>query len=94
MRLALDRCSVCGDWRGECLDEIDLSGTLVVPVHCRRDNENSCGRCGERLGERRLNGNYYKASADEVWHVPAFGAIVHDCQTEGGFTSRGAAIRP
>lgn len=80
VRAGLDRCSVCGDWRGECLDKIEFIGTRVVPVHCRCDNENSCARCGARLGERCLNGNYYKESTDEVWHVPGFEGLRHECR--------------
>lgn len=83
-RIGLDRCSVCGDWRGECLDEIELIGTRVVPVHCRCDNENSCARCGQRLAERRLNGNYYEESTDTIWHLPGIAGFKHACHTVSG----------
>ncbi len=84
--IGLERCSVCGDWRGECIDEIKLIGTRVVPVHCRCDNENSCARCGEAFWERRLNGNYYEESTDSIWHVPAFEVLKHECRAETGAT--------
>ena len=41
----LERCRVCAEWRGECLDP--RAPGMVVPVHCRCENHNRCAACGE-----------------------------------------------
>ena len=71
----LERCPVCGDHRGECLDPNSRLGNLVVPVHCLCDADNRCGACGGLLGERKLNGNQYDPSDGGVWHLGAFTAF-------------------
>jgi hypothetical protein len=76
----LERCSSCSEWQGECLDPNPLFQGHVVPVHCRCENNNRCARCGELLHDRRLNGNYYDEEDGQVWHVPGFCGLSHQCR--------------
>jgi len=34
----------------------------------------------ERLGPRKLNANHYNEQDGQIWHVPGFGALSHQCQ--------------
>ena len=86
----LERCPVCGDQRGECLDPNSRLGNLVVPVHCLCDADNRCGACGGLLGERKLNGNQYDPSDGGIWHLGAFAAFSHRCQQTN--TRNGAGL--
>ncbi len=94
VRLGLERCALCEEWRGWCLDPTTVPERLLVPVHCLCDNDNACAHCRELFAERRLNGNVYDESTHTVQHVPGFAAIQHrcaeasDCVTsEGGIAS-------
>lgn len=72
----LERCGVCGRWRGEALlEKLDL----VVAVFCRCDNHNRCARCLQLLADRRLDGAAYFEDEGKVLHVPAFMGLRHDC---------------
>jgi len=51
----------------------------VMTVHCLCDNGNRCARCGGRLSKRKLNANYYKPADGNIWHVPGFSALSHQC---------------
>lgn len=75
----LARCSVCGEWRGECLDPNPEPGPLLVRVRCLCENRNRCARCGELLSDRALDANYYDVSRGRVIHVPGFTALAHRC---------------
>jgi hypothetical protein len=75
----LERCPVCGEWQGECLDPSEQFAGQLVRVHCRCANWNRCTRCGGLLYARRLNANYYNPADGQVWHVPGFCAFDHSC---------------
>jgi hypothetical protein len=75
----LNRCEVCGDWRGECLDPKPRWAGLVMKVACLCENDNRCARCLEPLAERKLNANYYDPRDGAIWHVPAFCGLGHEC---------------
>ncbi len=76
----LDRCTACGDWRGDCLGPDVLTfGGMVMTVHCRCANHNRCAACGDSLYERRLNANYFNVTDGNVWHVPGFCGLNHAC---------------
>ena len=77
--IGLSPCAVCREVRGECLDTNPQFPGLMIPVHCRCDNENRCARCGEHLNDRRLNGNYYCRSDGHIWHTPGFCGLKHRC---------------
>lgn len=76
-------CPVCGDYRGECLDQNPLLDSLVVTVSCCCENDNLCARCGRVLYERKLNSNYYDPADGHIWHIPAFCGLMHRCSDEG-----------
>jgi hypothetical protein len=81
----LERCAVCGEWCGECLDTVaGIADTLVVRVHCLCDNVTRCARCLHPLRERRLNGNEFCPEDGRVWHWPGFMAGSHHCGHTGG----------
>jgi hypothetical protein len=75
-------CLSCGEWRGECFDTLNTG--LLVRIHCTCENDNHCARCGELLGERKLNANYFDPVDRTVWHVPGFLALEHKCPGEHG----------
>jgi hypothetical protein len=75
----LDRCPVCGRWRGYCLDPNPTWRGLVMKVECPCDNDTVCARCARPLAEWRLNSNYYEPKDGHIWHVPAFCAFSHRC---------------
>jgi hypothetical protein len=72
-------CAACGEWHGEALDPSPRLRGLVVPVHCRCENHNRCARCGRPLADRRLNGNHYDETDGNIWHMPGFTALSHEC---------------
>lgn len=73
----LDRCGICCEQRGECLDP--RSPAIVLRVHCKCENHNRCAACGDPLAERRLNANYWDERDGQVWHVPGFCGLDHRC---------------
>lgn len=75
----LAQCEMCTDWRGVCLDPGDQFRGQVMTVHCRCANHNRCARCGANLHERRLNANYYERADGQIWHVPGFCGLSHEC---------------
>ncbi len=75
----LEKCTRCGDWRGECLDPSPQFKGKVMRVHCVCENQNACASCGQRLCERKLNANYYSEKDGCIWHVPGFSALKHRC---------------
>ena len=75
----LERCSTCGECRGRCLDPSPTFGGKVVTVHCGCQNDNRCAACGGFLYERKLNANYYNPRDGQIWHVPGFSALRHEC---------------
>ncbi len=75
----LERCSVCHDWRGTCLDPSPTFLGKVMRVHCRCENDNRCAACGGFLYERKLNANYYDPRDRQIWHVPGFSGLSHQC---------------
>jgi hypothetical protein len=72
-------CPVCHEYRGECLDPSPVFQDHVMTMHCLCDNGNRCARCGGRLSERKLNANYYNSADGNIWHVPGFEALGHQC---------------
>ncbi|RIE05726.1 hypothetical protein [Candidatus Cryosericum terrychapinii] len=72
-------CPVCHEYHGECLDPSPVFQGREMTVHCLCDNGNRCARCGGRLSERKLNANYYKPADGNIWHVPGFAALGHQC---------------
>jgi hypothetical protein len=79
----LERCPECGEWRGQCLDPRGGAELLVLPVCCRCENDNECGRCGELLFERRLQCNWYDEEEGALLYVPGFHALDHVCEETG-----------
>lgn len=76
----LESCSVCGDYRGECLDPSPIpEWNLVIRVFCYCDNDNLCAYCGRTLYDRKLNSCYYKPADGKFWYVPSFAAMNHKC---------------
>jgi hypothetical protein len=75
----LERCSVCSEWRGICLDPSAQFFAKVMTVHCRCANGNRCAACGQPLYEHKLNANYYNPRDRQIWHVPAFCGLSHQC---------------
>lgn len=75
----LDRCSMCGWWRGYCLDPDPRWLGLVMKADCLCDNDTVCARCTRPLAKWRLNSNYYNETDGKIWHVPAFCAFSHQC---------------
>jgi len=75
----LERCEVCGEWRGMCLDPAEQFRGHVMTVHCRCTNHNRCARCGDPLYERRLNANYFEQAHRTIWHVPGYCGLSHIC---------------
>jgi hypothetical protein len=74
--MGLSRCPTCGEFIGEC---IAPQSDLVVPVHCRCQNDNLCAGCLTPLHERKLNANFYSESDNCIWHVPGYVAFHHQC---------------
>jgi hypothetical protein len=72
-------CPVCHEYRGECLDPSPVFQGRVMTVHCLCDNRNGCARCGGHLSKRKLNANYYNPADGNIWHVPGFSALSHQC---------------
>ena len=62
----------------ECDPDLIRFGS-VVWVHCRCQNDNLCASCGQPLAAWKLNANYYRRADGRVIHVPAFGALAHQC---------------
>ena len=77
--IGLTTCPKCREVRGECLDTNPNFPRLVIPVHCRCDNENRCARCGKKLYDSKLNGNSYNADDGQIWHTPGFCGFRHRC---------------
>ena len=74
----LVRCEECGGWRGACLDPSPVFKGMVMPVHCRCENDNYCARCGRLLFEHKLNANFLGEDG-LVWHTPGFCGFRHRC---------------
>ncbi|RPH51673.1 MAG: hypothetical protein EHM85_05885 [Desulfobacteraceae bacterium] len=72
-------CSVCGDYRGECLDPSQIQQGLVVRVSCYCENDNLCAYCGGKLNDRKLNSNHYETKDGKIWHTPGFSGLGHRC---------------
>ena len=75
----LELCLVCGEYRGNCIDQNPHLPGLVVRVSCWCENDNFCAYCGERLHNRKLNANYYNLKDGKIWHTPAFCGLNHRC---------------
>jgi len=75
----LERCPVCSEWSGICLDPSPQFFGKVMTVQCRCANDNRCAACGQPLYEHRLNANYYNPRDRRIWHVPAFCGLSHQC---------------
>ena len=80
----LERCPVCSEWRGDCLDPSPKFFGKVMTVCCRCANHNRCAACGLPLYERKLNANYYNPRDRQIWHVPAFSGLSHQCIARPG----------
>jgi hypothetical protein len=76
--VGLERCDVCGDWRGECLDPDRKFSGLIMRVRCQCENDTRCARCGHPFGDRAVNANYFDGGT--IWHVPGFTAFKHRCR--------------
>jgi len=79
----LSRCDRCRELKGECFDP---KISLVVQISCRCENENLCAACLTPLYERKLNANYYSESDGNIWHVPGYCALDHQCQQVIGYS--------
>ena len=77
----LERCVVCHEWHGVCLDQSARFFCKVMKVHCCCQNDNRCAACGAFLYERKLNANFYSAGDHQIWHVPGFSGLSHRCST-------------
>jgi hypothetical protein len=86
----LAQCETCADWRGVCLDPSEQFRGKIMTVHCHCANHNRCARCGANLYERRLNANYYERADGQIWHVPGFCGLSHEC---GDIATKGSASR-
>lgn len=73
------RCSVCTQWKGQCLDPSPRFAGKVMTVACACDNRNRCARCFQLFSRACLNANYYSEADDGIWHVPGFVACDHRC---------------
>ena len=72
----LTRCSHCRDWCGvTLLPETDK----IVRAYCRCENWNRCARCGDPLGDRRLNTHHFDPQDGRFWHTPGFRGLSHRC---------------
>jgi hypothetical protein len=92
---SLERCQTCHRWAGTCLDPNQrVFRNLVVRVHCACDNDNRCARCGQPLGEFKLNANYFDEPTRQVWHVPGFEAFRHRCPDGRGRSALRDAVTP
>ncbi|MDO8477182.1 MAG: hypothetical protein Q7W02_13490 [Candidatus Rokubacteria bacterium] len=80
----LERCPVCSEWRGNCLDPSPQFFAKLMTVHCRCANDNRCAACGQPLYEHKLNTNYYNPRDRQIWHVPAFCGLSHQCMVRPG----------
>jgi len=80
----LERCPVCREWRGDCLDPSPQFFGKVMTVHCRCANYNRCAACDQPLYEHKLNANYYNPRDRQIWHVPAFCGLGHQCIARPG----------
>ena len=80
--MGLARCSVCFEWKGQCLDPSPKFQGLLVSVACRCENENRCARCFQPLYERKLNANYYRESDGQIWHVSGSICERHRCGSQ------------
>jgi hypothetical protein len=87
----LERCGVCGDWRGQCLDPSPEFRGMVMQVRCLCQNDTRCARCGHPFADRAVNANYYDG---KIWHVPGLAALKHKCRIFriGKSVVRGALI--
>jgi hypothetical protein len=72
-------CVTCGAWRGHCLDPNPRFKDKVMEVHCFCANDNLCAACGSVLYARKLNANYFGESDGQIWHVPGFSGLSHQC---------------
>jgi hypothetical protein len=82
--LGLERCPVCSEWRGTCLDPSPRFFCKVMAVHCRCANDNRCAACSQPLYKHKLNANYYNPRDGQIWHVPAFCGLSHECRHGDG----------
>ena len=76
----LSRCTVCGEWKGRCLDPNPLNwdeGLLTVQCRCDAD---SCRRCGEQVYHHKIISNYYDEKKREIWHIPWICGLKHRCR--------------
>jgi hypothetical protein len=80
----LVQCATCGDWTGDCFDPSPHLSGRIVRVHCPCENDNLCATCGKILYGRKLNANYYNPADGEIWHVPGFSGLSHECSASSG----------
>jgi hypothetical protein len=50
-----------------------------MTVHCVCDNDNRCAGCRQLLWDRKLNANFFNETDGQIWHVPGFCALYHQC---------------
>lgn len=74
----LERCSECGEPRGDCL-RTHRGRALVVPVLCRCHPPSRCASCREPFHPRPLRAHWWDEAAGELRYVPGFPALEHDC---------------
>jgi hypothetical protein len=82
----LERCAMCGEWHGICLDPSPAFSRKAMTVHCRCQNDSRCAACGELLYDRKLNANWYNPGDHQIWHVPGFSGLRHQCRSASAAT--------
>lgn len=81
----LSQCPACGEWRGQCLDNVKAEN--MVTVSCRGENANRCAACLGPLATRKLNANYFNVAGGKIWHVPGFAACSHQCNDRSVYSA-------
>lgn len=81
----LSQCPACGEWRGQCLDNLNTEN--MVTVSCRCENANRCAACLGPLATRKLNANYFNVADGKIWHVPGFAACSHHCNDRSVYSA-------
>ncbi len=75
----LEKCEVCGEWKGVCLYRDDVLREYVWGrAHCVCENDSLCRRCRRQLYRRKIGADYYNEDRGLV-HVPFFVAWFHKC---------------
>lgn len=74
----LERCTACGEPRGDCL-RTHGGRALVVPVLCRCHPPSRCASCREPFHPRPLRAHWWDEAAGEPRYVPGFPALEHIC---------------